>query len=169
MGAGAVGGLFAAAAMAGAAGRWAVLFSKDKKILEDARRGMLVMAAVEVVNFPLAVSGGIVRGTALPWLGTWASIGGFYLVALPLAVLMGFKEELGLAGMLLGFLVGGATSGALLLVFLARMDWGREVVKAQRLAGSGGVGGHELDVMQSRNRTGCTRDNFLFNVDEIDS
>ncbi|KAL0923430.1 hypothetical protein M5K25_007486 [Dendrobium thyrsiflorum] len=131
---GSLGGLISAAAMAGARGWWGVVFSKDRRIVAGVKSTMLIMAVVEVVNFPLAVSGGIVRGTARPLLGMYASTGGFYLVALPLAVLLGFKAGLGLSGLLLGFLVGGATSCVLLLVFLASIDWEREAEKAQRLA-----------------------------------
>ncbi|KAK8963350.1 MATE efflux family protein DTX1 [Platanthera guangdongensis] len=137
LGMGALGGLLSAGATAGARGWWGKGFSRDRSIGRDVRRTMLVMAVVEVVNFPLVVSGGIVRGTARPLLGTYASAGGFYLVALPLAVVFGFRLKLGLAGMLLGFLVGGATSFVLLLVLLAYVDWEMEAEKAQKLAAGG--------------------------------
>ncbi|XP_020572415.1 protein DETOXIFICATION 56 [Phalaenopsis equestris] len=154
MGMGALGGLVSAAAMAGARGWWGVLFSKDREIVTRVKKTMLIMAVVEVVNFPLAVSGGIVRGTARPLLGMYASVGGFYLVALPLAVLLGFKTGLGLSGMLLGFLVGGATGGVLLLGFLACIDWEREVEKAQRLTAVSLNRGDELNGCEGGSDTG---------------
>lgn len=65
-------------------GGWGQLFSQDKGIIKEVKTTMLLMALVEVINFPLAVCGGIVRGTAKPWLGMYANLAAFYLLALPL-------------------------------------------------------------------------------------
>ncbi|XP_074577721.1 protein DETOXIFICATION 56 [Curcuma longa] len=126
-------GLCSGAAMAGARGGWGRLFSHEKGIVEGAKKMMLVMAAVEVMNFPVATCGGVVRGTARPCLAMYASLGGFYLVALPLAVAMGFTMRLGLCGLLLGFLVGAMVTACLLVVFVCRIDWNEEANKAGHL------------------------------------
>lgn len=128
-------GFLCASAMVIARGWWGCLFSHDEGVVDGVSKMMLLMALIEVANFPLAVCGGIVRGTARPWLGMYASLGGFYLVALPLAVLLAFKVRLGLGGLLLGFLVGSAASAILLVVFVACVDWDGEAEKARRLAG----------------------------------
>lgn len=127
---GCIGGLV----MVGARGIWGSLFSHDKGIIRGVKKMMLLMALIEVVNFPVAVCGGIVRGTAKPWLGMYANLGGFYLLALPLAVLLAFKASLGLVGLLVGFLVGMAACLILLVVFVLRIDWDIEADKAQKLA-----------------------------------
>lgn len=88
-----------------------------------------------MVNFPLNVCGGIVRGTARPVLGMYAVVGGFYVVALPVGVALGFKARLGLEGLLAGFLVGAAASLAVLVTVIACMDWAAEADKARRRAG----------------------------------
>ncbi|XP_065020645.1 protein DETOXIFICATION 56-like [Musa acuminata AAA Group] len=128
-------GFTGGAAMASARGQWGRLFSHEPGVVDGVRKMMRLMALVEVVNFPLAACGGIVRGTARPWLGMYASVGGFYLVALPLAVVMGFTAQLGLGGLLLGFLVGTLASAVLLVVFVACIDWDEEAGNARRLAG----------------------------------
>ncbi|KAF5734446.1 Multidrug and toxin extrusion protein 1 [Tripterygium wilfordii] len=127
---GCIGGLV----MVGARAVWGPLFSHDEGIIRGVKKIMLLMALVEVVNFPLAVCGGIVRGTARPWVGMYASIGGFYLVALPLGVVLAFKVALGLGGLLIGFLVGMVLCLMLLLVFVMRIDWEKEAGNAQMLA-----------------------------------
>ncbi|KAK4338330.1 hypothetical protein RND71_042817 [Anisodus tanguticus] len=129
-----VSGFLGGSVMACARGIWGPLFSHDKGIISGVKKIMLLMALLEVVNFPLVVCGGIVRGTARPWLGTYANIFGFYLLALPLGVVLAFKIHLGLAGLLTGFVVGVAFCLALLLVFIARIDWVQETKKAQVLA-----------------------------------
>ncbi|KAM1258395.1 hypothetical protein ACFX13_038730 [Malus domestica] len=98
---------------------------------------MLLMALVEVVNFPLVVCGGIVLGTARPWLAMYANLGGFYLLALPLGVVLAFKIALGLSGLLVGFLIGIVVCLILLLIFVFRINWEEEGCKAQTLASVG--------------------------------
>lgn len=120
-----------------ARGWWGPLFSRDKGVIKGVKKMMVMMAMIEVANFPLTVSGGIVRGTARPWLGTYASLGGFYLLALPLGSVLGFKAKLGLGGLFLGFLAGASTCLLLLLVFIARIDWAEEASKAQIRASAG--------------------------------
>lgn len=114
-------------------GVWGPLFSHDKEVLAGVKRMMVVMAIIEVVNFPVNVCGGIVRGTARPGLGMYANLGGFYLLALPLGVVLGFKAGLGLKGLLLGFLAGASTCYVLLVVFISRINWVTEAGKAQLL------------------------------------
>lgn len=125
---GVVAGVVGGGAMAGAGGMWGPLFSRDEGMIRSVRKMMVVMAVVEVVNFPLAVCGGIVRGTARPWLGMYANVCGFYVVGLPLGVALAFKMKLGLGGLLLGLLGGIVVCLVLVLVFLARIDWDGECV-----------------------------------------
>ncbi|KAL6007993.1 hypothetical protein ACLOJK_033498 [Asimina triloba] len=127
-------GCVGATAMVLARGPWAALYTHDKVVVRGAMKIMHLMAVVELVNFPLAVCGGIVRGTARPWLGMYASLGGFYLLALPLGVVLAFKVKLGLAGLLLGFLAGMTVCAALLIAMFATIDWVEEARNAQQLA-----------------------------------
>ncbi|OWM71886.1 hypothetical protein CDL15_Pgr017769 [Punica granatum] len=127
-------GLIGASTMVLARGLWGPLFSHDKGTINCVKKMLPLMAIVEVVNFPLAVCGGIVRGTARPWLAMYANLGGFYLVALPVGVLLAFRAGLGLGGLLVGFLIGMTVCLGLLVVFTARINWDKEAQKAQVLA-----------------------------------
>ena len=127
-------GCIGAAMMVSARGIWGYLYSHDARTIRGVKKMLLLMAPVEVVNFPLAVCGGIVRGTARMSLAMYANLGGFYLVALPLGVVFAFKAGLGLGGLLIGLLVGVVVCLALLLVFIFRIDWAEAAGKAQILA-----------------------------------
>ncbi|KAL2902216.1 Protein DETOXIFICATION 56 [Bienertia sinuspersici] len=124
-------GCVGAVVMLTSRGWWGPLFSHNKGVIKGVNKMLVLMAVIEVANFPLTVSSGILRGTARPWLGTYASVGGFYLLALPLGSLLGFKAKLGLGGLFLGFLAGALTCLLLLLVFIARIDWVKAASKAQ--------------------------------------
>ncbi|KAJ4848301.1 Protein DETOXIFICATION 56 [Turnera subulata] len=134
----------------GARGFWGSLFSHDKGIIGGVKKVMLLMALLEVINFPLAVCGGIVRGTARPWLAMYANLAGFYLLALPVAVLLAFKAGLRLSGLLTGFLIGMSACLILIVVFVIRIKWEVEADKAQRLASSS----QEEDVKASSSHHG---------------
>ncbi|XP_010529512.1 PREDICTED: protein DETOXIFICATION 56 [Tarenaya hassleriana] len=130
---GVLSGCIGAFVMIGARGVWGSLYSHNSEILNGVKKMMLIMAVIEVVNFPLVVCGEIVRGTARPSLGMYANLGGFYLLALPLGAFLAFKAKKGLGGFLFGFLVGISVCLAILLVFAARIDWKKEAAKAQIL------------------------------------
>ncbi|CAN7119059.1 hypothetical protein BRARA_C04633 [Brassica rapa] len=127
-------GCVGALVMIACRGVWGSLYAhNDLMIINGVKKLMLIMAVVEVINFPLLVCGEIVRGTAKPLLGMYANIGGFYLLALPLGVSLAFKAKLGLVGFLIGFLVGASVCFSTLLIFIARIDWEKEAGKAQIL------------------------------------
>ena len=113
---------------------WGPLFSHDREIIRGVKKAMLVMSMVELVNFPLAVCGGIVRGTGRPVLGMYANVGGFYVVALPLGVVFSFKLGMGVVGLFWGLLIGICTCLMMLLVFLGRINWVEDAKKAHILA-----------------------------------
>ncbi|KAJ8766197.1 hypothetical protein K2173_021714 [Erythroxylum novogranatense] len=141
--------------MVGSRGTWGSLFTHDKGIIRGVKKMMLLMGLLEVVNFPLAVCGGIVRGTARPWLGMYANVGGFYLLALPLAVVLAFRTALGLGGLLIGFLFGTSICLMLLVFFIARIDWEVEAHNAQKLASkcNGNAAGEEAAKKDGNQRT----------------
>ncbi|KAM0929819.1 hypothetical protein ACQ4PT_001349 [Festuca glaucescens] len=80
--------------------QWARLYMRGAGVRNGMAKAMTVMAALEVLNFPLNVCGGIVRGTARPAVGMYAVLGGFYLVALPVAVALRFRARRGMEGLL---------------------------------------------------------------------
>lgn len=126
-------GIIGALTMVSARGIWGHLFSHDKGLILNVKKMLLIMAVLEVFNFPLSVCGGIVRGTARPQLGMYANMTGFYLLALPIGIVLAFKNHLGLAGLLTGFIVGSMSSFILLFVFIVRIHWDEEARKARML------------------------------------
>ncbi|TVU44245.1 hypothetical protein EJB05_03681, partial [Eragrostis curvula] len=131
---GVVAGLVGGLLMLAARRPWARMYTRSAEVRDGVGRAMKLMALLEVVNFPLNVCGGIVRGTARPLLGMYAVLAGFYVVALPVGVALGFRARLGLEGLLAGFLVGATASLAVLVTVIVRMDWTAEANKARKRA-----------------------------------
>jgi MATE family multidrug resistance protein len=131
---GIISGCIGALVMIAFRGFWGSLYTHhDQLILNGVKKMMLIMAVIEVVNFPLMVCGEIVRGTAKPSLGMYANLSGFYLLALPLGATLAFKAKQGLQGFLIGLFVGISLCLSILLIFIARIDWEKEAGKAQIL------------------------------------
>ncbi|CAM0146767.1 unnamed protein product [Urochloa decumbens] len=128
-------------------------FSRSPEVRDGVARAMEVMALLELLNFPLNVCGGIVRGTARPLLAMYAVVAGFYVLALPVGVLLAFKARLGLRGLLAGFIVGAAASLAVLIAVILRMDWTAEAQKAHKRC-TGGTA-HEHQQRQEEDDDDC--------------
>ncbi|XP_074317543.1 protein DETOXIFICATION 56 [Silene latifolia] len=139
LGTAAIAGCLGAVIMVASRGWWGPMFSHNKGVIRGVKKMMVLMALLELANFPLTVCGGIVRGTARPWLSSYASLGGFYLLALPVGIVLGFKARLGLEGLLMGFMAGVTLCLFILLVFVVRTNWVEEAAKAQILASDGCV------------------------------
>ncbi|CAN8325616.1 unnamed protein product [Cochlearia groenlandica] len=112
---------------------WGSIYTKDQVILNGVKKIMLIMALIEVLNFPLVICGEILRGIAKPSRAMYASLGGFYLLALPLGASLAFKAKLGLEGLFIGLSVGIFVCLSMLLMFVAKIDWVKEARKAQVL------------------------------------
>lgn len=113
--------------------QWGRLFTADLEILELTAAALPVVGLCEVGNFPQTTGCGVLRGSARPTTGAAINLGSFYLVGMPVAVVMGFLGRMGFSGLWLGLLAAQASCAALILVALVRTDWEAEVVRAREL------------------------------------
>uniref|UniRef100_K7MM63 Polysaccharide biosynthesis protein C-terminal domain-containing protein n=1 Tax=Glycine max TaxID=3847 RepID=K7MM63_SOYBN len=65
-----------------------------------------------------------VNGSARPTLGAKINLVSFYVVGLPVALLMSFVFDLGLLGLLLGLLLAQIVRASVMTIVLARTNWG---------------------------------------------
>ncbi|XP_078447087.1 protein DETOXIFICATION 56-like [Wolffia australiana] len=119
--------------LGGAGARVAVFGVKSAEVAVGVKKAVKVAAAVDAVSFPLVVLAGIGRGMGRPWLGVWANVCGFYLVGLPLGGVLGIRVRLGVAGLLVGALVGAVVAVCLLGGLVLGSDWEEQARKAQEL------------------------------------
>ncbi|CAN6280492.1 unnamed protein product [Urochloa humidicola] len=161
---GALAGVAGGLIMLAARRPWARLYTRSPEVREGAARAMKLMALLELVNFPLNVCGGIVRGTARPLLGMYAVVAGFYVVALPVGIALAFftnKPRLGLQGLLAGFIVGTAASLAVLVAVIVCMDWEAEAQKAHKRAGAADVQQQQDDEDEDDQNNNCNNCNAV--------
>jgi multidrug resistance protein, MATE family len=70
---------------------------------------------------------GISRGCGWQHLGAYVNLGAFYLVGIPVALVLGFAFHLGGAGFWIGMIAGGAIQVTLLSIITAMTNWGKMV------------------------------------------
>jgi MATE family multidrug resistance protein len=68
-------------------------------------------------------------------MGENINLGSFYMVGMPVAMLLGFIFNTGLVGLWSGLLAAQATCVFLMLVVLLRTDWNLQALRAKQLTG----------------------------------
>ncbi|KAJ6852497.1 protein DETOXIFICATION 48-like [Iris pallida] len=116
--------------------RWGRLFTSDDEILELTAAALPIAGLCELGNCPQTTGCGVLRGSARPTTGANINLGSFYLVGMPVAIVMGFVAGMGFAGLWLGLLAAQASCAALMSYALIRTDWNVEVERARELTKS---------------------------------
>ncbi|CAI9266397.1 unnamed protein product [Lactuca saligna] len=114
--------------------RWGRFFTADAEILELTSVVLPVAGLCELGNCPQTTGCGVLRGSARPTVGANINLGSFYLVGMPVAIVMGFAVKMGFAGFWLGLLAAQGTCVLLMLYVLFTTDWIVQVERARELA-----------------------------------
>ncbi|KAI9106856.1 hypothetical protein K1719_022384 [Acacia pycnantha] len=113
--------------------QWGRFFTGDEEILKLTAIALPIAGLCELGNCPQTTGCGVLRGSARPTIGANINLGSFYLVGMPVAVLLGFIGKLGFAGLWLGLLAAQASCACLMLFVLCRTDWNVLAEKAREL------------------------------------
>ncbi|CAK9157921.1 unnamed protein product [Ilex paraguariensis] len=116
--------------------RWGRFFTEDSEILELTAIALPIAGVCELGNCPQTTGCGVLRGSARPTIGANINLGSFYLVGMPVAIIMGFVAGMGFAGLWLGLVAAQASCAFLMLYVLCRTDWIVQVERAKELTQS---------------------------------
>ncbi|KAH7352975.1 hypothetical protein KP509_19G073200 [Ceratopteris richardii] len=112
---------------------WGRCFTKDVKVLKNVAEILPIMAFIELANFPQNVACGALRGSARQTVGALINFAAFYVIGIPLAILLGFKFKLGLLGLWIGLATAAAITAILGITVVLRTDWGFQTIRAEEL------------------------------------
>ncbi|KAJ0961335.1 hypothetical protein J5N97_000597 [Dioscorea zingiberensis] len=170
--------------------RWGRLFTDDAEILELTAVALPIAGLCELGNCPQTTGCGVLRGSARPSTGANINLASFYVVGMPVAVLLGFVAGFGFPGLWLGLLAAQASCAACMALALAKTDWLLEVERARLLTISsssssnstattitagfndnngnkvGGNGETETRVGEVVKNVGCLEEILCINVDD---
>ncbi|XP_042067644.1 protein DETOXIFICATION 49-like [Salvia splendens] len=126
-------GLFAVAFAVSVRNVWAGLFTLDKEIAALTAAVLPIIGLCELGNCPQTTGCGVLRGTARPKMGANINLGCFYLVGMPVALLLSFYLGYDFKGLWMGLLAAQASCAAAMLFVLFRTDWEVQASRAKEL------------------------------------
>ncbi|KAK4722585.1 hypothetical protein R3W88_012818 [Solanum pinnatisectum] len=116
--------------------RWGGFFTKDVEILKLTSIALPIVGLCELGNCPQTTGCGVLRGSARPTIGANINLGSFYLVGMPVAILVGFILKKGFGGLWIGLLAAQASCAILMLYVLCKTDWNVQVERSKQLTQS---------------------------------
>ncbi|XP_020593904.1 protein DETOXIFICATION 14-like [Phalaenopsis equestris] len=109
-------------------------YSYEEEVVDYVRE-MTPLVSISVISDGcLGVLSGIARGCGWQHIGAYVNLGAFYLVGIPMAVLLGFLLHIGGKGLWIGILSGAVIQSLLLGIITAFTDWQHQAVVARERA-----------------------------------
>ncbi|KAG2312391.1 hypothetical protein Bca52824_023948 [Brassica carinata] len=126
---------------------WARLFTDDEEIIKLTLMVLPIVGLCELGNCPQTTGCGILRGSARPRIGANINMAAFYLIGMPVGMVMTFWFGFGFKGLWLGMLAAQIVCVSSMMVATCRTNWELEAARARELtAVDGGRGGDYKDV-----------------------
>ncbi|XP_043724664.1 protein DETOXIFICATION 53-like [Telopea speciosissima] len=126
-------GLLAVAFTTAVRNVWGKMFTGEEQILALTSVALPILGLCELGNAPQTAACGVLIGSARPKVGANINFGSFYLIGLPVAVLLSVVLKKGFVGLWLGLGVAEVSCLAMMLITLVRTDWEDQANRAQEL------------------------------------
>lgn len=129
----------------GARNYWGLLFTSDRKVLQIIAQNLPFLAAFQVADAVIAVTGGILRSSGRQSVGAYLNLLSYYVLGIPTSMYLmhlGWKLSGIWLGLTLGIFVGAVTSTMVVL----RTNWEREAHKAQERVSAAACAESEEDL-----------------------
>ncbi|GLJ41667.1 hypothetical protein SUGI_0862310 [Cryptomeria japonica] len=110
---------------------FAALFTSSKVVIETVSNMAMLLGVTMVLNSVQPVLSGVAVGGGWQRLIAYVNIGCYYVVGLPLGLLMGYKFDLGAKGIWTGMICGTALQTLILLLITYFTNWNREAAQAE--------------------------------------
>lgn len=118
--------------------KWARMFTNDSEILRLTVAALPIIGLCELGNCPQTVGCGVLRGSARPSAAANVNLGAFYLVGMPVAVVLAFRAGVGFCGLWLGLLSAQVCCAGLMFYVIGTTNWEFQARRAQVLTCGGG-------------------------------
>ncbi|GKV04346.1 hypothetical protein SLEP1_g16508 [Rubroshorea leprosula] len=125
---------------------WGKLFTDEPQILDLISTVLPILGLCELGNSPQTTACGVLTGTARPKDGLRINLCSFYLVGLPVAVLVTFTFKVGFPGLWFGLLAAQFSCVLMMVYTVSRIDWNYQAKKADELTlAAGGQNNSDLE------------------------
>ncbi|CDY68987.1 BnaAnng29050D [Brassica napus] len=112
---------------------WATFFTDDEEVINLTMMVLPVVGLCELGNCPQTTGCGVLRGSARPMTGANINIAAFYVIGLPVGMVLTFWFGFGFMGLWLGMLVAQISCMIGMMVSMCRINWPLEAERAREL------------------------------------
>ncbi|XP_019707049.1 protein DETOXIFICATION 12 isoform X2 [Elaeis guineensis] len=107
-------------------------YSNEEEVINYVKE-MVPLVCVSVTTDSLqGVLSGIARGCGWQHIGAYVNLGAFYLIGIPIAVILGFPLHMGGKGLWIGILCGSTTQSVLLSLITGFTNWQQQANMARK-------------------------------------
>ncbi|KAM8955828.1 multidrug and toxin extrusion protein 2 [Lycaon pictus] len=111
------------------------IFTNDEEVIALVNKVLPIYIVFQLFEAICCVYGGVLRGTSKQAFGALANAVMYYVIGLPLGIVLTFVVRMRIMGLWLGMLACGLLAAAAFAVYTARMDWKLAAEEAQKHAG----------------------------------
>ncbi|WJX41190.1 hypothetical protein P8452_28580 [Trifolium repens] len=111
----------------------ALIFTSNLSVIKMVNELSILLAFTILLNCIQPVLSGVAIGSGRQAVVAYINIGSYYLVGIPLGILLGWLLPSGIVGMWTGMMSGTVVQTLILVIITSRYDWEREVRKARIL------------------------------------
>ena len=113
--------------------KWPLLFTNDQEVLDILSGVMLLVCVFEAMDTAQNIMGGVLRGAGKQKIGAIAYITLFYLIAIPLGIILAIKYDMGIKGQWIGIMVGCTLILIVMLIYyFCIMNWDNIIEESQK-------------------------------------
>ncbi|GLJ11092.1 hypothetical protein SUGI_0142700 [Cryptomeria japonica] len=110
---------------------WGYAYSNEKEVIDYVASMIPLLAASSILDAIQGTLSGIARGCGWQKIGAYCNLGAYYLVGIPIAVLLAFVLHIGGRGLWLGIICGLCVQAVLLFLVTSCTDWEQQARNAR--------------------------------------
>ncbi|KAK9753546.1 ethionine resistance protein [Basidiobolus ranarum] len=111
---------------------WGYLYNQDVKVVLFVSRVLPVVAVILLFQSIGGVCNGILRGQGKQKIGAVIKVCSYYIIALPIGLLLTFYGGFGLRGLWMGIMIAYIVCFTMEFIVILRTDWNTEVTRCLR-------------------------------------
>ncbi|XP_042055556.1 protein DETOXIFICATION 21-like [Salvia splendens] len=112
--------------------RLAYVFTEDRAVVAEVARLSPLLAFSILMNSVQPVLSGVAIGAGWQSVVVYVNIGCYYLIGIPIGILLGYAVKLHVEGVWIGMLIGTLFQTIMLMIITKRTDWDKQVSIARR-------------------------------------